>query len=422
MALAGPIFLPALRGKFGDWVYFSAIMPLSEVKARVRFAHELHRNERLGELIQRHLQDSGSGKSSRAGEIASYLQKNENRFFNAIVVGIYGGEPVWHPFDIRARTEFDRANIADLAEQDRIGLLELNGTEQLFAVDGQHRVAGIKRALATCEKLDQEILSVLFVPHLNSETGLQRTRRLFVDLNKHATPVGTKDTIILDVVDLPAILARRLVDEHRWFSRGQVDINRFSSTIPRNSNALFSIATLYSVIKFVLPKALTSNRRERDEIKQASSVRLTEERIDHYFQRAIVYFEGLANIDPQLGEYLEGGPESGIAEIARNSENRNVLFRPVGQIVFAKVIAGLACKDGLNSALTTARSFPIDMALPPYAHVIWNPEQQKVISKGAGLAVRLLQFMCGLDSHTDKLRKDYSLAVQKEDAKLPKFG
>ena len=414
-----PIFLPALQGQFGDWVYYAAIMPLSEVEKRIGFARELHKNERLGDLIQRQLQDTGSGKRNRASDIANYLQANKGRFFNAIVVGIYGGEPVWHPFDIKARPEFDTEKFSYLSEQERVGFLELRGAERLFALDGQHRVAGIKQALSNGGDAAGDILTVLFVPHLNTEDGIQRTRRLFVDLNKRAVPVSTKDIIILDEVDLSAILARRLVDEHRWFSQGQVDIEQFTATIPRYSDALFSIATLYKVIKLILPKALASNTDERSELKEASSIRLPEERINHYYQRVSLYFEGLAEINQQLREYLDRGPKSGIAVVARNPESRNVLFRPAGQIAFAGAIAGLSARDGLHSALNSAQSFPTDLALPPFEHVIWDPVQHKMVSSGSGLATRLLKYMCGLESPTDHLLDSYRNALRNSTAELP---
>ena len=414
-----PILLPALQGKFGDWIYYAAIMPLSEVKERIGFAQELHKNARLGDLIQRQLQDSGYGNQNRANDIAQYLKCNNGRFFNAIVVGIYGGEPVWHPFDIKARPEFDRANIDYLAEQERVGFLELRGSERLFALDGQHRVAGIKRALANGEPRGSDILTVLFVPHSNTDAGIQRTRRLFVDLNKRAVPVGTKDIIILDEVDLPAILARRLVDEHIWFSNGQVDIERFTATIPKYSNALFSIATLYNVIKRILPDALAVGPVEKNELKEASSIRLPEGRIDYYYQRASLYFDGLANNNRQLREYLERGPESGIAMRERDPQVRNVLFRPAGQIAFANAIAGFAARDGLDSALETAGSFPTDMAHAPFAHVIWDPIQEKIINSGTSLAARLLKYMFGLEPETEKLRNSYRMALRNESARLP---
>lgn len=419
MAVNEPILLPALQGYFGDWTYYTAIMPLTEVKERVGFAHQLHKNKHLSELIQRQLQDSGSGKKNRANEIAKYLHDNESRFFNAIVVGIYGGEPTWHPFDVKARPDHEVENIGHLAEQERVGFLELQGTEHLFALDGQHRVAGIKRALETEQGFAGDILTVLFVPHRNNEVGVQRTRRLFVDLNKRAVPVGTKDIIILDEVDLPAILARRFVDEHNWFSNGQVDIERFTASIPRNSNALFSIATLYDVLKRLLPKALAANKEDREELKSTTNQRLPEDRIQYYYDRAGSYFEGLAAANRQLREYFEEGPQSGIAIQARDPEVRNVLFRPVGQVAFANTIGGLAERDGLERAVDAARSIPVDMNETPYSHVIWDPDQGKMISGGASLAVRLLKYMCGLEAPTEKLRTAYRAAVGDEAARLP---
>lgn len=419
MDIVRPIFLPALRGEFGDWVYYAGTMPLSEVKERIGFARELHQNARLGNLIQRQLQDYGSGKRNRASEMANYLRSNDSRFFNAIVVGVYGGEPIWHPFDIRARPEFNKVNVDHLAEQERIGFLELNGTERLFVVDGRHRVAGIKRVLEAGGNAGSDIITVLFVPHASSQAGISRTRRLFADLNKRAVPVGTKEIVSLDEADLPAILARRLVEEHKWFSRDQVDIERFTSAIPRTSTALFSIATLFNVIKRILPHALASNQDERREIKSASSIRLPEPRIDYYYQRACMYFEGLASINSQLALYLEQGPQSGIAVVERSPEIRNVLFRPAGHVAFAGAIAGLSARNGLESALRFAHAFPTDMALPPFANVIWDPVQSKMIPSGTALATRLLKYMCRLDTQTDKLIAAYRAALRDATAQLP---
>ena len=414
-----PILLPALQAQFGDWVYYAAIMPLSEIKDRIGFAHLLHRNRNLGELIQRQLQDSGSGKRNRQDAIANYLKENDSRFFNAIVVGTYGGEPVWHPFGITARPDFNMENIGYLAEQERVGFLELTGSERLFALDGQHRVSGIKRALENDGEAATDILTVLFVPHSNTDEGLQRTRSLFIDLNKRAVPVGLKDIIILDEVDLPAILARRLVDDHKWFSRGQVDIQRFTPTIPPDSDALFSIATLYGIIKRLLSTAFAATSEERRELREAVNMRLAEERIDYYYDRAVQYFSGLADLNIRLKEYLDAGPASGIASMARDPEVRDVLFRPVGQMAFANAIAAIAKAKCMQSALDTACMFPMDMATPPYARVIWDIERKRMIASGAPLAGRLLRYMCRLEPANPKLLLSYRLAVGDNSANLP---
>ena len=70
-------YVPALRGLFGDWAYYSCLMSLGEVSRRVTFAKELHKNKALSALIQREL------KENRAKEISEYLQTNPERFFNS---------------------------------------------------------------------------------------------------------------------------------------------------------------------------------------------------------------------------------------------------------------------------------------------------------------------------------------------------
>ena len=70
-------------------------------------------------------------------------------------------------------------------------------------------------------------------------------RGLFVAINKRAVPVNKRDIVALDEVDLAAIITRHLVDNHPWFSRGQVDVDRFTSAVPAGSKALTTIAGLY---------------------------------------------------------------------------------------------------------------------------------------------------------------------------------
>ena len=420
--MSAPILLPALQGRFGEWTYYAAIMPVAEVEERVRYARELHSNERLSDRIQRELQDTGPGRRNRAVAIAAYLRDNERRFFNSIVVGIYGGEPAWHPFDVLAESFGGGDAERQLCQQDRVGFLELTGTEHLFALDGQHRVAGIRRALAEGDEINDDIMTVLFVPHANDDAGVSRTRRLFVDLNKRAVPVATKDIIILDEVNLAAILSRRLVDEHPWFSRGQIDVDQFNNTIAANARALCSIGTLYDVIKRILSKALAQTPEERTEVKDAASVRLPESRIDYYYERSVRYFEGLTRANARLREYLEGGPASGIAPLARGSEERNVLFRPVGQQVYANVIAAISSGEGMDAALDLARRFPFDLAEPPYADVIWDTRRQTMRGKGLGLATRLLKHMCSVDEEegSERLRQEYGLSLGRPGARLPR--
>ncbi len=93
------LFIPALRGVFGDWVYYSCLMPAEVVARQISFAEELHKNKKLSELIQREI------KKKRGLEIANYLRTQNERFFNSLVVAVYGGDPDWFEFGIKSQNK-----------------------------------------------------------------------------------------------------------------------------------------------------------------------------------------------------------------------------------------------------------------------------------------------------------------------------
>src|ERR1019366_4366533 len=94
-------------------------------------------------------------------------------------------------------------------------IIAFDGSEKLFAVDGQHRVVGIQRAVAAKEALGDEEVCVIFVGHSNDRVGLQRTRRLFTTLNRYAKPVNKTEIIALDEDAAVAIVTRRLLESYR---------------------------------------------------------------------------------------------------------------------------------------------------------------------------------------------------------------
>ena len=57
-----------------------------------------------------------------------------------------------------------------------LGFLVLRGDEKIFALDGQHRLAGIKRVVEDDlgVRANDEV-SVIFVSHQATEAGLERT-------------------------------------------------------------------------------------------------------------------------------------------------------------------------------------------------------------------------------------------------------
>ena len=127
------LLLPALRAKMGDWTYYIASMTLADLVRRVTTASAVHQSRKLDDLIQRSL-------SPRAGDIAEYLLSQPQRLFGTLVVGVYGGEPRW--LEVEIREDVQLLNDSDGHLVGTIGLLRLSGTEQLYALDGQHRLVG----------------------------------------------------------------------------------------------------------------------------------------------------------------------------------------------------------------------------------------------------------------------------------------
>lgn len=172
---------PALRCKIGDWVYYITYMTFHDVKQWIKPT----------DMIQRELKP-------RASTIADYLIKQDERFFNSIVVGVYDGAPQWYPIEVQTSPVLGKPNLDENARQS-IGVLQFEGNENLFAVDGQHRVQAIKEAIEQMPERETEELSVIFVAHQTTEEGQRRTRRLFTTLNKCAVKVSKGEAVSDDL-------------------------------------------------------------------------------------------------------------------------------------------------------------------------------------------------------------------------------
>jgi DNA sulfur modification protein DndB len=172
------LHLPALRAKMGDWFYYVTVLTFEEVAKRVKQPREIeayNENEKkLGEWIQRELDPK------RINQIVEYLNSQEQRFFNSLVLGIYGGSPFWQ--DIRFEPDSLDERIVDYINK-TLGILTLSGDENIFAIDGQHRAKGIQEAVAKNPELKDEEVSVIFIAHKTDIQGLVRTRRVFSTLN-----------------------------------------------------------------------------------------------------------------------------------------------------------------------------------------------------------------------------------------------
>ena len=407
-------YYPALRGKFGDWVFYSCLMSMQEVTQRLSFADEIHKSKKLSDWIQRQL------KKGRSKEISDYLHREKQRFFNSLVVAIYGGDPAWHGFS-NFRPQTKDIQLADVPSdvENSVGFLSFAGEEHIFAIDGQHRLAGMKEAIKKTPELGRDEVSLLLVAHATTNLGQERTRRLFTTLNKTAKPVGKGDIIALDENDVMAIATRYLVENDPWFSQERI---KFSQTdnLPLNAPEFTTIGNLYDVLTTLFTKCGPDARS----LAELRFVRPNDKILGEYMRLAKRYFRGLAARFPPLYKYFHVSPDraSRLVSRCRTAAGGHVLFRPVGLRIFVE-ITGILVHSGktLDAALKLMEQLPVNLSEEPYVGVIWQTTG-KMTPAGRTLCRRLLLYMLGHEKNATDLQIKYArvLGVATDQAKLPK--
>ena len=380
--------LPALRGHFGDWTYYSALLPLSTIAARVSFADEIHKSKALSELIQRSLKGGKGG--SRSKDIAQYLRNEKERFFNSLVVAVYGGNPEWFPIQIQRSSP----DLPDPPKGEEIlGALRLSGSEKLFAVDGQHRLAGMKRLTSEDGSKKppgalSDLVSIIFIAHRTDK--IERTRRLFTTLNKTAVPVSKMERIALDENDAMAITVRRLVEDHDYFSGPRIAPNHTNNLGSADNIALTTLGNLYDVLRSIFVGSTGKKRRTLE------YERPTESELDKYFQEGIGFFNVLAKVDSAIAAYFMAKDEKALRKICtleRSKKGGSVLFRPIGLAIFAELVT-LLRKRGRKDWLEVLSRLPLSLSKSPYMGTIWT-ERGTIEPKHRVLCRNLLSYMCG---------------------------
>ena len=359
------LLLPALRAAMGDWTYYIASMTLEELANRVTTATTLHQPESLDEEIQRSL-------SPRAGDIAEYLLSQPQRLFGTLVVGVYGGEPEWLEVEIREGARPWGEN--DERLEGTIGLLRLSGSEQLFALDGQHRLLGTVQALEDDPSLGDEEVAVIFVGHSNDQAGLERTRRLFSTLNRYAKPVSRRDIIALDEDDAVAIVTRRLLDSHPLVS-DRVSLGK-TKAVPVNDRINFtSIVALYDCIEMVLKIHPVWKKRHK-------KFRPADELLNILTQHCVDYLNILMGQHGALREYSEAPRDANPAEPFRGRHGGHLFFRPIGILAHTWAATMLCSKEGMDTraAIRRLAEVPMDLVDAPWAGLLWDGENQRMIT------------------------------------------
>lgn len=362
------INIPCMRGVIGSWDTFNCLMRLEDIANNIHFAKELHTNKKLSQMIQRKLE------GDRAGEISEYLITEKDRFFNSLVVAIYNGDPTW--YDIGGLTannsESESLELPTYA-QECMGILSVPEDQHMFALDGQHRLAGIKKAVEDKPELKDEQLSVVIVVHKETDAGVKRSRRLFTTLNKKAKLVKKDAIIALDEDDISACITRHLVENTKYFNEHNV---RFSIGSLSDKTNITTLGNIYDCTQKLVAYKLkcSTNKIHEHKIPIRSELEQTLFKFaDDFYRFTFMYIKelkqtiGLTNLE-------------GIIEETRNStDGGHMLFRPIGWDLYTDLILSqLKANNDLEETIKLMGSLDLNLSGELLANTIWSIEDNKI--------------------------------------------
>lgn len=383
--------IPAIQGKIGITNYYTANLNFLQVSELIKkIDGELHTSSSLKEQIQRSLTDNYS-------KIKDYILNKEDHFFNSLVLAIYDGEPKW----TEIRYEIDNELYHN------VGLLELNGEEKIFPVDGQHRVEGIKAALAIKEELQYETIPVMIIAHSNTPQGMERSRRIFSTLNRYAKPVRLGDIIALDEDDAVAIVTRELLETFDLFKGNRIKATN-SKSIPVNDKIAFtSLMTLYSC-HIELFKVYTFGHLVSDaKVKERLRSRPEDTDLNDLTEYITDFWNNIIAVFDEVREYLSDNSNNS-AEPYRESENGgNIFFRPVALLPFVQACIRIhhakneTYQNIFNKFLVIDRT----ISAPIWDKLMWNANTSKMIMRNQ-MVVKLLLIYIFDEAILTKKEKD----------------
>jgi DNA sulfur modification protein DndB len=401
--------LPCLKGRIGDWFYYCSTMPFDEIARRVKLPSEIDKKYteptlKLGEWIQRDI-----GKE-RIEPIATYLSHQKERFFNSIVLGIYDGEPSWQEFEIKIgeSTEDSQLSETDLRKfSQTFGILRLTGDESIFAIDGQHRIMGIRKA--TTDKPKEFIydeVSVIFIAHKTDENGRKRTRRLFSTLNRYAKPVNKGEIIALSEDDNCAIITRMLIDNNTYL-KSRIAVNKNKSISQKNSQDFTSVIMLYDIVYRILTNknivGYAGDVKGRDKTNYTNT-RQKELEVKNDYKIIEELFKKLILQIPAFKKFFIDNET-----INREEKSSSLLFKVIGQNIFFDVIKAAINENKLDLAIKLFIDQDFSLINPIWNTIFWDNEKQSLITDPANQKYAKFLFLDKLEIPTRKTAKDLEI-------------
>ncbi len=398
------IHLPCLRGNFGEWTYFSTVMKVKDVVEHNRIitvpeSQELY-SKKLNEILQREYDEK------RIRKIKDYILTMPERFFSSLVVAIHKGDPVWSDFDLETHFKIeneilDEENFEFI--ENKLGVLSLSGSEEIFVLDGQHRLLGLRSAYQENSKIGADEIAILFIVH--SERLKERTRRLFTVLNRYAVKIKPAEQVILEEDDAAAILTRKLVEEYDIFSHknalstsvrsGGKDLNKGFSMPTSDVTSFTTLVCLYSINKnLVNYKELYKN----GVVKKPNN-----DVLEVLWLQVKTFWDDFFELYPEFIKYIGDGE---IPEKYRRDpiHGGSLLLRPEGQLLFSEIYWKFKSENRLGHFKKYVKKIDFTLEGPTWLYVFWKDPGIEISKKQLKKYVFL--YLLGDRSKADQVKKE----------------
>ena len=248
-------YVPAMRARIGVTDYFVSVMTLGEAARMIDYAEAVDgwTSETPPELkMQRKLNVQRVER-----EMVPYLVANDDHFYSALTV------------EVRTASRNGECGVAFESTTRfpggiEFGQLTLDGTESLYALDGQHRLKSIELAIRQRPELAGEHIALILVPF----GDIAQSQTLFSDLNRNAKTPSKSISLLFAHRDPHARIAKQVAEESALL-RGRMNFE--STSLSANARQFMTLSTLYEMTRTLLGDVGT-DVGEEEEARLASEV------------------------------------------------------------------------------------------------------------------------------------------------------
>jgi DNA sulfur modification protein DndB len=399
------LHLPCLRGRLGTWTYYSTIMKVKDIVNNHRIitvpeSEELY-SKNINQVLQREID------KNRINKISKYLNNSEDHFFSSIIVAIHKGNPEWSDIDIEDKFSIKNENLDNESLnfiENKFGILSLSGQEEIFALDGQHRLVGLREAITTNPEIGEEEISLVYVIH--NHKNIERTRRLFTVLNRYAEKPKQAELIILEEDDVAAINTRKLVSDHKVLSlKNAISDSKAGGIAVNDFKSFTTLVNIYNINKILYAKT-----------GAFYTTRPSDQEIENYYKISKDFWDFFFKSFPYLVKYINGDRNIKINNsiIDRNIESGgSLLLRPVGQEILAKTYKHFLNLRKIKTLEENITKIDFNLSGDNFKYLFWN--NSKIVGKELRLKQNLILYLLnecnGKKVHPEmtKIYKSYNL-------------